>query len=332
MPSTPIRANEDPQLAATVVARWPLIYSDDAEPALDRPRHVRAASGITVMDEELVIIQDDAQFLAVADLRDPKPRVRAIALPPETDGRRQFGTLQGNKKLKWDLEACFSLHGEIVALGSGSTKHRERVVRLRGSTTNPALRVVDAHRLYASLRAQLDFAGSELNIEGATVVGSSLRLFQRGNGAVRGGVLPVNATCDLPIDALRGYLDEPLASGLPPMTNIVRFDLGTIDICPLSFTDATAARNKVYYLAVAENSPNTFDDGHVSGAVLGVIHETPRSARWAILRDSNGLPLSIKPEGLAPHPTKPNHMLMVLDADDPSTPAELCEVKLDGPW
>ncbi len=83
--------------------------------------------------------------------------------------------------LKMDLEACALLpDGRLIALGSGSTAARERIVVV---TPDDGVRVVEGAATYAQLRARGDSSGSELNLEGAVVVDGVLRLFQRGNGA-----------------------------------------------------------------------------------------------------------------------------------------------------
>ena len=50
---------------------WPLHYGEGPNQQLDRPGHVRAGSGVVVVDtkhgKKLVVVQDDASFLAVVD-------------------------------------------------------------------------------------------------------------------------------------------------------------------------------------------------------------------------------------------------------------------------
>ncbi|MCZ7680959.1 MAG: hypothetical protein M5U28_20110 [Sandaracinaceae bacterium] len=58
-------AEDDPRLGARIVRCEPLVYSDPAPDELDRPPHVRAASGIVRVGGELVVVQDDASFVAV---------------------------------------------------------------------------------------------------------------------------------------------------------------------------------------------------------------------------------------------------------------------------
>ena len=158
--------------------------------------------------------------------------------------------------------------------------------------------IVNAHKLYKLFRDTKAFSGSELNIEGATLLTAGngttrwIRFFQRGNGAPRDGLLPISATCDVRLDDLLAFVHAPQLRAPPALFNIVAFDLDRIGAnrLPLGFTDATelpprdpsgaggsdgAMRRKdnmpaVLYLAGAEDSPDVFHDGPVAGSVVGV--------------------------------------------------------------
>ena len=115
------RARRDHSLWATVLSRRPLRFAGGPDAAQDRPAHVRAGSGLAAAGGRLVVVQDDANFLALIDPGRPES-ARAIALPRGEDGARQFGDSRGNKHLKLDLEACVGTpDGSFVAFGSGST-------------------------------------------------------------------------------------------------------------------------------------------------------------------------------------------------------------------
>ncbi|MCO5165830.1 MAG: hypothetical protein M9894_05620 [Planctomycetes bacterium] len=334
--TTTARASHDPRLTARVRARHALRYAAGPAPALDRPAHVRAGSGLawarTPAGRRLVVVQDDASFLALVD--PAGPRVTDVPLPAGPGGARLFDDARGTKRWKLDLEACLVLDdgaGEVLlALGSGSTDQRERIVVARGlGGPAPDVRLVHAPALYARLRAEAAFSGSELNVEGAALDGDDVLLFQRGNGAPRGGLAPVDATCRLDARALLAHLGAP--AGAPPAPRaVVAWSLGALDGVRLTFTDATAGPGGPWFLAAAEDSPDTYEDGPVTGVVLGVIEGG--AGRWAPLLDPGGRPLLDKAEGLALDPADPRRAWVVIDADDPDRPADLCEVALEGPW
>jgi hypothetical protein len=328
-------ARFDPRLRAVVVSRRPLVYDAGADAALDRPAHVRAGSGLARSAGRLVVVQDDASFLAVIS---PDGAVEPLTLPHEVAGRRQFESARGNKRHKLDLEACVSLpDGRVLALGSGSSAARTRVVlaELHADGAPPVVTLRNVPALYAALRNEPRFSGSELNVEGAAVLADRgvLRLFQRGNGALRDGLAPVDATCDLALDALLRHIDD-VAAPVPALRDVVQWELGELDGTRLGFTDACAAADRVFFLAAAEASPNAYDDGGVSGVVLGVTDglAAAGSARLARLVAPDGTPFAMKAEGLSLDPADPQRALVVLDVDDAARPAELCELRLEGPW
>jgi hypothetical protein len=280
-------------------------------------------------------VQDDANFVAV--VADAGARVRAIALPAGHEGRRQFDDDRGNKAHKLDLEACVATEHDgdvlLLALGSGSSTRREQVALLGGwRDGDPTVRVVHAPRLYAALRDEPAFAGSELNVEGAILAGDVLRLFGRGNGAARDGAEPVNATCDLDWPALLAHLRDP-AHPPPRPADVRRYLLGTLDGIALGFTDAAAWRDgRTLFSAAAEDSPDTVRDGRVSGSAIGVI-EPSGAVRWTPLTDAHGASLAVKVEGLLPDADDDDGRLwVVVDADDPDAASELVEVRLEGEW
>ena len=329
-----VRAIQDPSLRARVVARRPLLYDAGADPGQDRPAHVRAGSALALVGRRLVVLQDDALFLGLVDLE--RGSVEAIALPAAPGGVRCFDEGRGNKAAKPDFEACV-VHGDrLLAFGSGSTPARERVLVVGGidrpdwASTPPDVQLIEAHRLYATLRAEPRFAGSELNIEGAVVVGGSLRLFQRGNGAARGDLQPVDATCELDLQDLQHYLEGGRDSDPPQVRRIVQYDLGAVGGVRLTFTDAAALGEDILYLAAAEASPDAVQDGPVAGVALGLIPAAGRPPRWTPLLGQDGSLFSGKAEGLAPDPHSPGTLHLVVDRDDPDAPAELCRVEVEG--
>lgn len=322
LPPDLLRARRDPQRRAIVTARRPLGYAGGARPALDQPGHVRAASGLLRWGRGWLVIQDDALFLG--HLRQAGGEIQVEAVPlPSPDGLRRFQDSRGNKADKPDFEAVLRWPGPagevVLALGSGSTPRRERVLVLeRGAEP----RVLEAGPLYAALRAALP-AEVELNIEGALrTARGDLRLLQRGNG--RGGL---DAVIDLEgggIDAwLRGRGDPPVVRALR------RWELGALDGVRLGFTDGAPLEGERWlFAAAAEASPNAVDDGQVEGSVVGEADE--EGGAWAPLTDADGAPLPVKLEGIARR--RDGVLLGVLDADDPEVASELVEIRLLGAW
>jgi hypothetical protein len=326
-----VHARPDPSLAARVVRSVPLLYREGADPSLDRPAHVRAASGMARVGGRVAVVQDDANFVALVD---PETgRAMAVTLPAGEDGARQFDDLRGNKRWKMDLESCEVLRGAdgrgmLAGFGSGSSPMRERIVLVRGLGAGDAeVEVVDASALYARLRAETDFAGSELNIEGVALVGGTLRVFNRGNGAPHGDLHPVDATCDLDLAALLAFLRDP-SRPPPEPRNVTQYALGDVDGFPLTFTDAAAYGDAILYTAAAEDSPDATRDGPVSGSAIGIVRGG--EARFCVVTNADGSRYAGKIEGILPR--APGRAWVVIDRDDPTVPSELSEVVLQGEW
>jgi hypothetical protein len=316
------RARLDPSLHVQVRTRAPLHYAEGPDPSLDRPGHVRAGSSVAWLGARLAVVQDDASFVALVDA----DGCRAVTLPAGAGGKRQFDERRGNKKDKLDLEASAILGGALWAFGSGSAPGRDRVVRLG---EDGRVDLIPAARLYAAFMARTDFRGSELNVEGVLAQGGDVWFFNRGNGApAPGGELaPIDATVRVEAAALLRYLDDPANAPVPSLLEVVRYDLGAVAGCRLTFTDATFALGEQVYLAAAEASPDATRDGPVAGVALGFLADEPR---YAMVRDERGALLTDKLEGITPARTDGagNRLFAVVDKDDPDAPSELVELEV----
>jgi hypothetical protein len=322
-------AVKDQRLAARAVERRALFYSEGSDDRDDRPAHVRAASGLAWFAGELVMVQDDAAFLALVE--PASLRVRAVALPRGPGGHRQFDDARGNKGDKLDLEAVVAIGDLVVGLGSGATPARRRALLFDGA----GARIAPADQLYLALEGTAELAGSELNLEGAALLGDGrLRLFQRGNGDPARASPPVDATLDLAANRLVAYLRGAAEAPAVDRAAVAQYRLGELAGARLTFTDAAVdpQSGRLHYLACAERSPDALRDGEVLGSVLGVFDDLDGDGplRCAELCDRGGRPLAVKAEGLAFGPRGEVHV--VLDADDPARPSELCRIELTGPW
>jgi hypothetical protein len=339
-----VRARVEPSLGAQVIARTALLYRDGAHPNLDRPAHVRAGSALARLDAgTLAVVQDDASFVAL--LRGVGTGTAGLVVEdiplPSTRGVRQFDDGRGNKKSKLDLEACLALRDGalLVAFGSGSSPARERIVLIEEPAGSaPRVTVVNAAALYAAMRAELKFCGSELNVEGAALAGDDILFLQRGNGAPCDGRVPVDASARVDRERLVAYLLS-LANGdtapCPPLRDVVGWDLGRAhgSETRLTFTDAVAAPGRwTAFLACAEDSPDATRDGPVTGVVIGRLDDRERVAELGVITDERGAPLLDKAEGVTLDADDPRRAWLVIDRDDATRPADLLELRLGERW
>ncbi len=316
---TALVVHEDRALGAQIVARRPLRYRAGADPSLDRPAHVRAASALVALGDRLVVAQDDASFLGVID--PATGLVDDIALPAP-DGVRQFGTARGNKQRKLDLEAALALDGQLIAFGSGGP-HAARQVIVTW-TPGDAPSVLARPRWFAAIGAAVLPAGAALNLESAAVVEGEIWIINRGGDAGADGALSPDAIARWPIAELRRCLAD--AAHAPPPPAVTMLALGAVDDCALHVTDLAHHRGALLLAAAAEATTSFFDDGAVRGAAIAILGAQPR---WARVVDERGAPSCDKIEGLA---AIAGRLYGVIDADDPDRPADLLELALTGPW
>lgn len=297
-------------MVTKILGRRPLRYRRGADPALDRPAHVRAASAIAWIGDRLVVVQDDSAFLAVVD---PETGLcDDIPLPACPAGRRVFDKTIGNKRDKPDLESLFADGETMIALGSGGPLPARQVIVTWVPGSDP--RIVAAPRFFDAIAAATCPYGTSLNLEGAVLVGSAVLLANRG-GDRRGDAVSPDALIGVDLAQLRAIIADPDRAPLPAFT-VDRIELGDLDGAPLHFTDLAPGPGGPWFAAAAEATSSYFDDGDVVGSVIGPLHHGVKARLDG--RD--------KVEGLAVDRRAPDRFLAVTDPDDPDRPGELLEV------
>jgi hypothetical protein len=323
----PVRADEDPSLRARIVRRVALMYAGGADAALDRPAHVRAASGLCWWRNQLAVVSDDASFLGLIDVG--TGITTPITLPHAPGERRQFDKGRGNKPDKLDLECVTAVGERLFAFGSDSgLAVRRQLVVVDAAGAEP--RVVSVPRLYEAMRSPVLGRGC-INLEGATAFGDTLLLGNRGGDVGDDGVPTRDALAAIDLTGFIQLLDDPTHAPVPSIT-WHPLDLGHLDGAPLRLTELHAINRTFLFAATAEATTTAYDDGHVTGSVVGILsgplsHPTIRRAR---VLDEQGAPLIAKIEGIVAG-LAPDRVLVAIDADDPARPSELLEISLSGP-
>lgn len=301
-----------------ITRRRPLFYRRGPDPALDRPPHVRAASGLCWVAGRLVVVQDDANFLGFVSLDDAQ--VDDVPLPAGVDGRRVFDDGLDNKKHKPDLEVAFEDRGRLVALGSGGPKPARRGVVWWDGVSDPEWtpRVALFERL-------AEVAGHPLNLEGGVVLGADVLLAHRGGH--RSGVNRAeDVLLTVDAEALRDVLAGRAAA--PERVAGRAVQLGAIDGIGLHLTDLCLDGGRLWYAAAAEDTADYADDGRVAGAVIGRFDLAAATATQFRVLDERGDPSADKIEGIAPVPGSPGRLVAVTDPDDPDRPGELLDLEV----
>ncbi len=203
---------------------------------------IGSASGLVYKDNSLFIISDNSSFLYNYNLQE-----NALTKIPITDNPQENIA----KKDKFDFESIALKGNKLHILGSGSTSKREKKITYNLDTKKIVEK--DLTKLYKRLKEISSISDDELNIEGAFFNIDKWYLFQRGNGAnSKNGIFILN-------DNLKDSGD----------IEFIPIQLPTIKHIETSFTDAILVEDKIYFLATAEDTTSTYDDGEILGSIIG---------------------------------------------------------------
>lgn len=327
-----INAELDSDLKVKIINSTPMKYRKGADESVDRPPHVRAASGVTNFAEYIAIVQDDANFLVL--IEDDHEHVQSIPLPAGPGGNRVFDFDRQNQGDKLDLEGCVSVPGTngelLLSMGSGSDESRQWVLLVElddNDNDDHDIELIEANRFYEYLRSVNAFSGSRLNVEGIVFDDPDrLMLMNRGNSKPEDGLQPVDATAELSWPDLKAHLVNPEEVDPPALNNITPYNLGELDGVPLTFSDGIHLGDHILFSASAENPK----DDTIAGSSIGIING--ETARWSEVIDEDGTAFEGKIEGLIVDPDDRNTVYFVIDDDQADQPSEIFEARLEGPW
>lgn len=152
------------------------------------------------------------------------------------------------------------------------------------------------------LRNLASLEEDELNIEGAICIHKTMLLFQRGNGANgKNGIFIVPDNPEQP----QGFVTVKL----PKISNV-----------EFTFTDAILVDNFIYFLASAEDTISTYEDGEVLGSLIGKMNaETFEILETQIISNSH------KFEGITLYKNDENEINFLLCED---TDTDILESKI----
>lgn len=204
---------------------------------------ISAASGLLFSQNVLFIISDSSSFLYQYDLE----KNLLLKFPLVKDPAENIP-----KQDKLDLESITQHGNQIIILGSGSTEKRSTMFTLDLSTD--ALQTQDLKPLYQQLKTVSELNDAQFNIEGAIYANETLVLFQRGNSE----------------ESQNGIFIVP--NNQKDNIRFIPITLPTLDGIETTFTDAILVNDKIYFLACAENTASTYEDGEILGSILGIMH------------------------------------------------------------
>lgn len=208
---------------------------------------IGSASGLIYKDNSLLIIGDNSGFLYEYHI-DSQDLKRHPLLENPTENTP--------KKDKADFESITDFGDSIYVFGSGSTEKRNNMIQL-SSSNKKVIASNDISNLYAVLQSFGEIKPEDFNIEGAIYNGESWFLLNRGNGSSNKNVL----------FTIEG---KNLTDDFTILSNA--YKLPKIQGVRSSFTDGILVDNTIYFLATAEDTESTYDDGEVLGSLIGSIN------------------------------------------------------------
>ena len=207
---------------------------------------IGSASGLLYKDNTLLVIGDNSGFLYEYSI-DSKDLKRHALLENPMENTP--------KKDKSDFEAITQHGDSVYVFGSGSSENRNKMIQI-DSKNKTILERTDLTDLYSVMQSFGEIKPTDFNIEGAIYNGESLFLFNRGNGKSKKNV----------VFTIQG---KNLMNEFNILSN--DYKLPKIKGVRSSFTDAILVDNKIYFLATAEDTNSTYNDGEILGSFIGCI-------------------------------------------------------------
>lgn len=292
-----------------------------------RRAHLSAASGLVQVDDWIYIVADDENHLGIFNYHTHEngilQRLFSGDLPL---------ALEERKAEKPDLEVLTLVppskkypQGALLGLGSGSKETRRQGIIIpfhHQGKLHADVEIINLASLYQQLKKEV----GKLNIEGAVIIDEDIILFQRGNRKNK-----VNASIRFPLE----HFYHSILSADSELTehedkklkiNITHYDLGEIESVPLCFTDATTLPDgEIIFTAAAENTADAYLDGACLGSAIGIINSNGE------LHSLYSIDKVVKLEGVqAKIVHNKIHLLLITDADDETTAAQLYSAELPG--
>jgi hypothetical protein len=205
-----------------------------------------SASGLIYHDNTIFAIGDNSTFLY--EYKIDSLQLNRIALAENSEENIA-------KKFKPDFEAITQHQDSLYIFGSGSTENRNVMVQVNAKTKK-VIASNDLTNLYLAMQSFGEIKPEDFNLEGAIFNGESWFLFNRGNGKNNKNIV-------FTVDA------KNLTNEFRILSN--KFKLPKIDGIRTSFTDAILVEDKIYFLATAENTDSTYNDGEILGSIIGRI-------------------------------------------------------------
>ena len=207
---------------------------------------IGSASGLLFKNNHVLIVGDNSSFLYDYNLEGKTLEEFPLTEVPQKNIA---------KKEKPDYEAITEFDGKIYIFGSGSKDNRTKMLQLEAKSKNIEA-TIDLSDLYLSMQTFGELPEDDLNIEGVVRNETEWFFFNRGNGAKGKNI----------VFTVQG---KNLTEEFNLISN--EYKLPKLKGIRASFTDAALIGDKIYFLATAENTESTYNDGEILGSIIGCI-------------------------------------------------------------
>lgn len=207
---------------------------------------LNAASGIIYTEDKIFAISDQSNALYEYSIK---------------NNRTQYHSLDGNtinhaqeKSVKYDSEGILLDQQNLMIVGSGSKPNRN--LAFTYDLTNKTADTLSLSYLYETLSEFSEIPKTDFNVEGLVKYKEDYIFLNRGNGKNN-------------INALMVVQGKNLTDEFN--TFAYTFDLPKINNTQSGFSDGVVLNNNLYFIATAEGSDSTYNDGKIMGSMIGCI-------------------------------------------------------------
>lgn len=260
---------------------------------------ISAASAITYQSNVISLISDDSNVLYEYNIANNQ-------LSKITLSEGEFEQI--SKKEKLDFESLVDFNNATYIFGSGSKSNREKAIYINKEKNT--VETLNLHYLYDSMKSFAEISNEDFNIEGAAYANNEWYFLNRGNGPLNKNLIFTVQGNNL-VDDFNLFYNE--------------FDLPKINNVNTGFSDGIIIKNKLYFLATAENSNSTYNDGKIEGTLFGCINLKKMKLEYTqIISNSN------KFEGLTLFELKGKKAVFLLceDADNQSLESDIYKLEI----
>ena len=221
---------------------------------------VSSGSGILYHDDSLILLGDDAAYYAKMAISNQGHVRKSISKNVNFD--------RVPKLIKNDIESAIfaNINGQPFVLGFGSggiSPYRDTLFAMPLKETATRFKV-SLLPIYNAIRKQVGLSESELNIEGAAMLGDQLILFNRGNNFAIVFSWPI----------FSNYIKHPGNTEIPPF-KIVKFTLPIFNKFPVGISGACEINDReILFTASLEETTDFINDGVVKGSYIGILKFT----------------------------------------------------------